>query len=657
MEVIMKRHCVGRDPHTGLSPLQKQLLDNPAPVRIAEAPTGAGKSYTFERAMARGERVLFIVPTRRLAQNLLAGLLENLTQDHGWTEKAVQEKLALWSSDATEQLRAEGVVNIGARRIREIYSLDPTGTEGEIIVATPETVSYVLLRLRKEAGQTDAGVFDLLANFEHIVFDEFHTILARGFGLAGLIAKLAAEANGVRAKVSLLSATPLDIKPVLRRLEIADEHIVELHEEMTDSGRAVHGDVHLILEDAPGLVQLVRDHIDAVKGELISGKQVVVIYDALHDLLDQLPSMREVLWEAGVASGRTLLINSISDSTVGYSASDFFKSGRAEAPEKFDILLATASVEMGVTFRANLLFMEPGFAPMNFLQRYGRAARGDNAGQVVVRWDEGAANRRPWLREFRRWMQENDGGATGIDDLTSLLSSSARMRFKDDTKKDARHFGRLPARAAFAAGLYWKVLMDHWSNRGGRWEHLKVHRPKPAAVIAGLLREVRTMEQDRIFGRSVKKWCDGFEAEARTLRDIGARIRVIDGFGKQTFVPVLWMQRYTEILDRFPIGFSDADGIEEVRIEGDLTDHMGDKRRYVPATKMVLFPHTPYPAEVLDNSSLVDEWSRRLRDRSSSESEAWDEYPEAMAAAQRLVCLTGLVVSDDMDVESVNCIL
>ena len=214
MEVTVKRHCVERDPRSGLSSLQQELLDHPAPVRIAEAPTGAGKSYAFERAMVRGERVLFIVPTRRLAQNLLAGLFENLVRDHGWSDEAAKGKLSLWSSDATEQLRAEGVVKIGARRIREVYSLDPTRTEGEMIVAIPETVSHILLRLPREAGQTDAGVFDLLSNFEHIVFDEFHTISPRGFGLAGMIAKLAAEADGVRARVSFLSATPLDIRPV-----------------------------------------------------------------------------------------------------------------------------------------------------------------------------------------------------------------------------------------------------------------------------------------------------------------------------------------------------------------------------------------------------------------------------------------------------------
>lgn len=657
MEVLVKRHCVGRDPRTGLSPLQKDLLDNPAPIRIAEAPTGAGKSYAFERAMTRGERILFIVPTRRLAQNLLAGLVEDLVCDYGWDEETARRKLAMWSSDATGQLRTEGVVNIGARRIREIYGLDPSREEGEMIVAIPETVSQVLLRFRKEAGQTDTGVFDLLANFEHIVFDEFHSISARGFGLAGLIAKLAAEAEWVRAKVSFLSATPLNIRPVLLRFEVPNDRIVELHEELTGSGRVVHGDVRLSLHDVPTLTRLVGNHIEAVRRELELGRQVVVIYDALSDLLRQLSTMRGVLRQAGVAPGQALLINSISDSTTGDDGSDFFRVGRAQPPEKFDVLIATASVEMGVTFRANLLFMEPGFEPMNFLQRYGRAARGDHTGQVVVRWDDGASNREPWLREFRGWMEDHNGGEMSISDLTTLLSRASRLRFDGGLEEDARDFGSLPTRAAYAAGLYWKVLMDHWSNRGGRWEHLKAHQPKPASIIYGLLREVRTMERDRIFGKVVKKWCDKFELEARTLRDIGARIRLVDERGRNMLVPELWLRRETDILERFPLVFSDRDGIEEVRVTGDLNGWIKDKRRFVQATKRVCFPVTESPALIADDSLIVDEWCRRLRDPSWSDSDAWDEYPKAMAAVEKLVRLTGLVVSDDVGVESINCIL
>lgn len=657
VEVLVKRHCVGRDPESGLSPLQKELLHNPAPVRIAEAPTGAGKSYAFERAMARGERILFVVPTRRLAQNLLAGLWENLVQDHGWSEETAKVKLALWSFDATQQLKSEGVVNIGARRIREIYSLDPTRQHGEMIVAIPETVSHVLLRFRKDAGQTDAGVFDLLTNFGHIVFDEFHTISARGFGLAGLLSKLAAEADGVRAKVSFLSATPLDIRPVLHRLEVPDEQVVELHEELTETGRAVHGDVRLLLEDAPSLVQLVHDHIEAVKSELEHGRQVVVIYDSLRDLLQQLDTTREVLKEAGVASGRTLLVNSISDSTLGDDGTDFFRVGREQTPEKFDVLIATASVEMGVTFHTNLLFMEPGFEPLNFLQRYGRAARGDHNGHVVTRWDDATANRHPWLRQLRRWLEEQDGYAVSISDLTSLLGRSTCLRFKNVAKNDPIHFGRLPNRGAYAAGLYWNVVMNHWSNRGGRWEHLKAHQPKPAKVVWGLLREVRIMEGDRIFGRYVKEWCDKFEAEARTLRDIGIRVRVVDGHGRAMLVPELWLRRETDVLDRFPLVFSERDEIEEVCITGDLNSWINDERRFVQARKTVIFPHTQYTAEVPDNASLVDEWCRAFKDTLGADSDAWDEYPEAMAAAEELVRLTGLVVTDDVEMESINCIL
>jgi len=113
MEITVVRHCVWRDPESGLSTLQKVLLECMEKVRIAEAPTGAGKSYAFQRAIIKGERVLFIVPTRRLAQNLLAGLSGSLVRDCGWSDEAVFAKLALWNSDETQRLKASGETNIG----------------------------------------------------------------------------------------------------------------------------------------------------------------------------------------------------------------------------------------------------------------------------------------------------------------------------------------------------------------------------------------------------------------------------------------------------------------------------------------------------------------------------------------------------------------
>ncbi len=653
-ELTIARHCVKQEGEAGLSPLQRLLIESEKKIRIAEAPTGAGKSYAFQQAMLRNERVLFIVPTRRLAQNLCAGLSESL-RNKGWDAEKARKKIEIWNSDRSRQLRELGEVNITAKRIREIYDLDPTREGGEMIIAVPEVVSYLLLRYKPEKGQADVGVFDMLNTFEHIVFDEFHTISPRGFGLAGLFAKLAAE-YPCRAKVSFLSATPLDIAPTLRRLDVAETEITELHEELSLEGRAVHGDVRLSLCCCEAMPELIRSQIEAVRQEITAGRQVVVIYNKLADLQRHLSELEQIFRDAGILPGRGLLINSIDDSRVNAGEKGFFVSGRHQNPENFDVLVATASVEMGVTFRANLMFMEPGFEPMNFLQRYGRAARGDHNGQVFVRFDERILNKAGWFRDLKRWADKHQGQSVDIKALSDVLSLATQKRFKDCPQEGAKHFGKLPNRAAFSAGLYWNVLMSHFSNKGHRWKHLKEHQPRTAKMIYSLLKKVREMESARGFGDSVKRWCERFEQEARTLRDIGKGIRVLEQGGKSDvfYAQELWLRRNTDILERFPLLMGD-DGAEEIRISGKLGDYLLNKSNFVKAVRNVCFPHSPYTALLADDAFIAENWRREFR--KNSDSPAWDLYPEAMAAAEKLVCLTGLIVSDDAETDTTSGVL
>lgn len=656
MAVTIARHCVGSDPETGLSPLQQDLLTRPEKVRIADAPTGAGKSYAFQRAMMAGERVLFIVPTRRLAQNLIAGLHESLVRDAGWRPEAATKKLALWTSDATEELKAGGETNVGARRVREISGLN-TGLEGgEMIVAVPEVVSHLLLRRGMGKGQTDVGVFEILSQFEHIVFDEFHTIAPRGFGLAAVFAKLAAEFSGSRARVSFLSATPLDIGAVLRRLDVPDDRIAHLEETLTPTGRPVHGDVELSIRERGDMVSLLREEIPAIREEIEAGRQVVVIYNRLADLQRHFSGLEDVLTSAGVSAGRALLIDSIDDSRVNIADPGFFAAGRHQPPERFDVLVATASVEMGVTFRANLLFMEPGFEPLNFLQRYGRAARGDHDGRVIVRIEEGLRRRHAWFRSLEKWASSHDDRTVSIGDLTEILTRQVRKRFKDCPEDAQRHFGKLPNRAAYAAGLFWNVLMGHFSNQGHRWKHLKQYQPGPARSVYAMLRKVREMASDPRIGPMVKDWCDRFEAEARTLRDIDKGVRVVNDDGEQWRASEIWLRRNTDILDRFPILMGE-DGREEVHIRGDLSSNLLDSPEFIKATRRVRFPHTEYTAELDDDAFLIEGWRRAFRDGGGPESLAWERHPEAMASAEKLVILTGLAVSDDVAVDACGTVL
>jgi len=118
------RHAVplGAD---GLSDLQHAMLRDPHPVRIFSAPTGAGKSYAFTRGVIdHGLKVLFIVPTRRLAENLAAGLRRDLAAE-GRDEATIARHLAIWTSDERRRLLdANPDEKVGRLRLRQVREAD-----------------------------------------------------------------------------------------------------------------------------------------------------------------------------------------------------------------------------------------------------------------------------------------------------------------------------------------------------------------------------------------------------------------------------------------------------------------------------------------------------------------------------------------------------
>lgn len=665
MELTIVRHAVSSDPETKLSPLQSALLNDPRRIRIASAPTGAGKSYAFLRAVAdRGERVLFIVPTRRLAQNLAASFVKDLVDFCKWPVVQAENKVAIWSSDQSALLRDQRrSLSINGYRLRQMQGLDDTRDGGEIIFAVPEVVSNLLLQRQQAAGQAALGIIDFLHQFDQVVFDEFHTINVRGFGLAALCARLVSQATpeavGIgRAKVSFLSATPLAIQPVLTKLGIAETDIAELEETVEEHfdperSRCLHGDVVLQLSDAASLAELVAAQQAIVATEVAAGRQVVLIYNKLADLRRELPELGMVFDAADIPRQQVLVINSIDDSRrqEGVAAAGF-QVGRRQNPDQFSVLVATASVEMGVTFRAaNIMFMEPGFAPMSFLQRYGRAARRGADGQVWVRVDEAmASGRNNWVRTLRDWVAAHQGQQVGIAELTALLSQETQRHFQAVDESKPRYFGHLSNRAVYTAGLYWNALLKHKSNQGPRKALLLQYQPASAKTIYGCLQTVRRLESHRMYGQSAKAWCDRFEKQAYRLRDIGLRIRVVQGDGNIMDVEQLWLARETVVLDRGSRQVG-ADGKDEIRIFGDLDDYLLDpqERKRVKRTATYYFPNTPHGKGLDVNGELVDAWCRLLRDRRGGEGLAWDSNPEAMEAAERLVQMTGLVPGDEDD--------
>ncbi|AHF05430.1 hypothetical protein MARPU_06000 [Marichromatium purpuratum 984] len=642
MDVIIARHCVaaGED---GLSPLQRDLIEHPARIRIAEAPTGAGKSYAFQRALRdRGHRILFIVPTRRLAQNLANGLSNDL-QDAGWSRQKAAQSVAIWSSDQTAVLRSQGVASINGVRLLQMTDLG--SFDGGMIVATPEVVSGLLIRRRVEAGQAGEGVFDMLEQFDHIVFDEFHSIEARGFGLAALFARLATVQLDNRvgfgvSRISFLSATPLDLKPTLVDIGIPEEAIALLRERIVPDGRPLHGDVRLSLVDSPSLYDLVLDHLNEVVEELAAGRQVVIVYNRLVDLEKDLPALSRKLPEAGIDPARVLVINSVRDSTAKGRHQGGFAIGRQRDPLAYDLILATASVEMGVTFRnADFMLMEPGFEAMSFLQRYGRAARRGANGRVIVRIEE---QRKPWLRAVVDWVRERPGERSTIAALTQVLSRSVQAEFSPHNT--ASTFGQLSSQAKWCTALYWSVLLEHASNRQPRRGHLLAHQPKGAGAFYRLEQRVRQLADEPGLTEQVNHWLKLFHAQAFDLRTIEPKIRVVSDTGEAYDYPRVWLQRETEVFER---GIETGD---EIHIQGGLDDYWReDKDRHAKRDWICHFPHTTRTLRLPCDERLVNRWCDELEDIDPYEFD-WEDHPQALEAVQKLVRLTGLVPGHDPEI-------
>ena len=644
--VTIAKHSVAQLA-SGLSPLQEQLLDNAAPIRIVDAPTGAGKTYAFQQGLiTRQQRILFIVPTRRLAQNIAGGLINDLVQQENWTAQLAESKVAIWSSDESTRLReTQGIENIRGFRVRQWQALNTTRPEGEMIVAIPEVVSHLLVTRKLDLGHASMGVFDLLDAFDHIVFDEFHTIESRGFGLAALLAKLAPYFG--RAKVSLLSATPIDVQPTLLKLGVEASHIKELSESLVEKGRPLHGDVKLCFSDCPDMKALLQAQIQLIQAEVQSKRQVVVIYNALSDLKRDLNPLATVFKSVNIPLDQVLVINSIDDSGGNHILNCGFHVGQKRNPDDFSIILATASVEIGVTFReANIMLMESGFEPMNFLQRYGRAARKGKDGQVFVRADNDALLRNPWLREIKDWIKNNGDTLQNIQALTQVVSQSIET-LNHDPNSERYYFGELAKHAEYCSGLYWQLLMNHPSNKGYRKRHLLDYQPASSKTIYALIRTIRQFEFEEDYSDYCKTWLKHFYGQALQYRDIGQRVRVIEGSGKVLNVSQLWLERETDLLNYWQ---EDDDGHVFCEISGELEDYLLDIDAKNQASRQVdtYFPHSPEVIEFKVDASLVNHWCRSLMDRRNRDTDyAMEDYPEAMKATEKLVRLTNLLASKD----------
>ena len=621
----------------GLSPMQERLLRSDKFVRLVSAPTGSGKSYAFMRAVLdENARVLFIVPTKRLLQNLIEDVREQATRQlhsRGWTKAQIDgwidEAIIEWSGNQA----GDGSETLATKRVRELLR-GGGHPGGRIILAIPEVVVRMISGVQL-TGASSVNPFFYPRMFDHIVFDEFHTIDDRSFGLACLFSLLAVSER--QGKVSLLSATPIDVTSVLEQTGVAADDVETVAEEVVDGhapgNRPIHGDVTVSVREC-SIPESLALSIDALRTSLRDRRTVIVIYDSLARLKKDESEIRATLRGVGVAEDRLLLINSIDDSER--KPGEPRRGVRYKDPREYDVLVCTSSVEIGVTFHSALMFTEPGHGLASFVQRVGRVARGGIDGQVIVSLSERRRNRQAWTRRISEIVEQHDELNVGA--FLNEILRDVRRRLEPTRKEveaDAAEAGGMVPyyRRVSWRGMFWSALfivaVRHTKMTVQKEANKRLMQIAPRVVgfVDAKIREIMSVDvvnpNQRQQSQPHKRWVKALLTSALTYRDIGATVVVVDSDGTRHTVTESFLRRATDILRRHVV--CDEDGQRVVYLlSGTLNQELTNSLPHDnEAQRLTLY--VPSPIGEGDFSLSIHEFEKGTEELHRRLMEAWRE--------------------------------
>ena len=647
---------------SGLSAMQERLLRSEKFVRLVSAPTGSGKSYAFMRAVLDEDKhVLFIVPTKRLLQDLIEDARDQAREQlrkRGWEDDRsrawTHEQIIEWSGNQAP----DGDESLTATRVRQFLSGGMLSA-GRIIFAIPEVVVQMISGIRM-VGASVVNPFLYLRRFDHIVFDEFHTIDDRSFGLACLFSLLAVTER--QGKVSLLSATPIDVTTVLERTGVAPDDIEKINEKIVDGHppghRPIHGNVTVSLREC-ALPESVRLSLDEVRRAGAGGRAVIVIYDSLKDLKREEPAVRTLLHRIGIPDEKILTMSSIDDSEQ--KPGEPRRGRRYEDPRGYDVLLCTSLVEVGVNFRSTLMFMAPGHGLASFVQRVGRVSRGAENGQVIVSLSEQRRRRDAWTRRVAEVVESND--EMSVEAFTAQILRDVQQRMEPARKEAERttedgatmFYRRVSRRGPFWAALFIvAVRQTKMKVQKGAREQLRQISSPVVKFVAAKIREIEAVEvvngNQRRQSQPHKLWLKALLASALTYRDIGATVTVIDPNGTRHSVREAFLHHATDLFSRHIVSEEDGERVIHL-MSRTLNEEIRDFSGKQDVQRMTLYVPSPigdgdFSLSILEREKkseqlgirLVEEWQHRFAKFIPAPGEhVQDPRKKVMGAATALV--------------------
>jgi CRISPR/Cas system-associated endonuclease/helicase Cas3 len=256
-----------------------------------------------------------------------------------------------------------------------------------------------------------------------------------------------------------------------------------------------------------------------------------VIYDSLKQI--QVDTSDLQAWRKSIGISDKIFLR---DNSIDSQRLDADDAGRRHAMEGKKLIVATSTVEVGITLDGlNLLIMEPGFNLMSFLQRIGRAGRkGENAHIVVCVNDKKIANN-PWLSELIQFVKRSDGRLS-ILEVTKFLQGQSGSTLENT-------YGELSLRGSYCAAQYWNILTENLENHKEK-SIFQEKRPTLSRQMWAMLNKIED-----------KKWIKRFNKEMVNLRNFPPSVTVT-GIKKESAefnVSIPWLFKHTDILETYSL--------------------------------------------------------------------------------------------------------
>jgi len=337
-------------------------------VIVLAAPTGTGKSYAFplpvvsekKRNPLANPTCLIISPTN--------ALVEDLKRQYALQFSELKGKI--------ETLNAQKLDNLGAhgpRRWNEILNIV---RENNVVITNPDLLNWAMTG-GYAFHKKQRPITNLLANIRYFVFDEYHLYDEEQVAIVlswMLLQKQQALVGNPDAKFIFASATP---QPELLKLLEGFEFSVRVFHEVIVSekpplGRQIHGELTVLFKEASDPNIAVCEYLKKNSRKLQiwfdAGKKVLAMFDDMVSIREARPIIERVFDNYNLAE------------ESGY----FTKSGYRDDMPQANLIIGTNKVEVGVNLDVQVCIMPKGRYFSNFVQRFGRVARGDETGVVVV---------------------------------------------------------------------------------------------------------------------------------------------------------------------------------------------------------------------------------------------------------------------------------